>query len=167
MDIDITSLPDGIILLTGGRGSGKTAACRRWVEQARQAGWQVSGVLSPAVFENGEKIAIDVVILQNGERRRLANKVSHQTGFHVTDNWDFSQDVISWSNEALNDHSPVDLFVVDELGPLEFSRHQGWINAFQALRGDFFRHAVVVIRPELLEEACQYWPDAHLIDLDA
>lgn len=167
MDIDITTLTEGITILTGGRGSGKTATCQQWVEQAHRADWHISGLISPAVFENGEKTAIDVIDLKSGERRRLADRVNRYTGFHVSDHWDFHTDVVNWSNTALGDHSPCDLFIVDELGPLEFFRQQGWVNAFQALQGGFFRYAIVVIRPELMEEACRIWPDASIIDLDA
>lgn len=166
MVIDVTSFPKGFIILTGWRGSGKTITCQHWLEQAHQAGWTVSGLISPAVFENGSKTAIDVVNLKTGERRRLANLVNRNTGFDVTDWWDFSPQVMEWCNTVLNDHSPCDLFMVDELGPLEFLRQQGWVNAFQALKERFFQHAVVVIRPELLEEALHLWPEAIIIDLD-
>jgi len=167
VDIDLTTLTQGITILTGGRGSGKTTTCQKWVEQAHRADWHISGLISPAVFENGEKTAIDVINLKSGERRRLANRVNRHTGFDVTDHWNFSPDVMTWSNAALNEHTPCDLFMVDELGPLEFSLRQGWGNAFQALQEGFFRFAVVVIRPELLDEACRIWPYANIIDLDA
>ena len=79
MDLDVFSLPPGITILTGNRGSGKTRTCQKWVDQARQKGWSVSGLLCPAVFDAGEKTAIDVVNLATGEKRRLANAISQQT----------------------------------------------------------------------------------------
>lgn len=167
MDIAVTDLPNGITILTGGRGSGKTSSCQQWLEQARQESWTVAGLISPAVFEKGSKTAIDVVNLKTGERRRLANLVDRKTGFDVTDRWDFSSQVVEWCNAILMDRSPCDLFCVDELGPLEFYRQQGWVNAFEAIRKGVFHRAVVVIRPELLEEAHRLWPEANILDLDA
>jgi nucleoside-triphosphatase THEP1 len=167
VDVELSSLPEGITILTGGRGSGKTRTCQRLVEQAGRAGWSVGGLLCPAVFERREKTGIDVINLKTGERRHLALHVNRQTGFEVTDHWDFSEDAMTWSNEILGEKTPCDLFIVDELGPLEFNRRQGWVNAFDALGSAFFLRAVVVIRPELLGEAFKLWPAARIINLDS
>jgi nucleoside-triphosphatase THEP1 len=167
MDIDVRSLPEGITILTGGRRKGKTRTCQRWVEQARQLGWSVAGVLCPAIFEQGEKTAIDMVDLATGESRRLAQKVNRQTGFEVTDHWDFDNAVLANGNEILGSAGPCDLLIVDELGPLEFHRGQGLVKAFDTLaRGEYAR-AVVVIRPELLEEARDLWLGAYVVDIDS
>lgn len=165
MDLSLSVLAQGINILTGQSGSGKTHTCQIWVEHARQAGWRLGGVISLPVFENREKSAIDVVNLRTGESRRLANRVERQSGFHVTDHWDFSPEVMAWSNAVLGDATLCDLFIVDELGPLEFVKEQGWMNAFAALQGDFFDRAAVVIRPDLLEIARIRWPRACIIDL--
>jgi len=166
VDLSLSVLTQGINILTGKSGSGKTHTCQCWAEHARQAGWQLGGVISPAVFENGEKIAIDVVNLRTGETRRLANRVERQSGFHVTDHWDFSTEVMAWSNAVLSETVPCDMFIIDELGPLEFVKKRGWMNAIAALQEDFFQRAVVVIRPDLLEMASIRWPRAFIIDLE-
>jgi nucleoside-triphosphatase THEP1 len=166
LDVDIFALSSGLTILTGNRGSGKTRTCQRWVEKARQAGWTVAGLISPAVFEQGEKTGIDVVNLATGERRRLADRVDRQSGFHVTDHWDFSPVVVDWCNDVLGEIHPCDLLIVDELGPLEIYKNQGWVKAFDALRENLYRIAVVVIRPELMEDARSLWPDAGIVDLD-
>jgi nucleoside-triphosphatase THEP1 len=166
MDVDVLSLPEGITILTGGRGIGKTRTCLRLVEQARQAGWSLAGVLCPAVFEDGEKIAIDMLDLTTGELRRLAHRENRQTGFEVTDHWNFDNAVLDRGNKILGLAGICDLFFVDELGPLEFYRRQGWVNAFDTLIRGEFKRAVVVIRPELLEEARNLWPGAFVISLD-
>jgi hypothetical protein len=48
--------------------------------------------------------------------------------------------------------------VVDELGPLEIERGEGWQKAFDVLRGNDFTLALVVVRPELLERAQRKLP---------
>jgi nucleoside-triphosphatase THEP1 len=167
MDVDVRSLPEGITILTGGRGIGKTRTCLCLVEQARQAGWSLSGVLCPAEFEDGEKIAIDMLDLTTGERCRLAYRENRQTGFEVTDHWNFDNVVLDRGNEILGSAGICDLLLVDELGPLEFYRRQGWVKAFDTLARGEFKRAVVVIRPELLEEARILWPGAYVVDLDS
>jgi len=165
MDVDVRSLPEGITILTGGRGTGKTRTSLSLVEQARRAGWSLAGVLCPAVFEDGEKIAIDMLDLTTGEQRRLACRENRQTGFEVTDHWNFNNAVLDRGNEILGSAGICDLLLVDELGPLEFYRRQGWVKAFDTLARGEFKRAVVVIRPELLEEARIMWPGAYVISM--
>lgn len=167
MDIDVQSLPEGITILTGGRGVGKTRACQRLVEQARQNGWKIAGVLCPAVFEDGIKTAINMLDLNSGSLSRLAKAVNRSAGGIVTDHWDFDIDVLAQGNEILGSAGKCDLLIIDELGPLEFKRGKGWVKAFETLsRGEFMR-AVVVIRPELLDEARNLWPSAGILNLDS
>jgi nucleoside-triphosphatase len=167
MDVDLFSIKSSRVILTGGRGSGKTRACLHWVEQARQANWTVAGMVCPAVFERGEKAGFDAVNLATSERRRLANQVNRDTGDIVTDHWDFFADVLAWGNDVLRSIEQCDLLIIDELGPLEFNRRQGWVNGFNALDHCRCRLSVVVIRPELLADARGLWPHAEIIDLDA
>ncbi|BCY17136.1 MAG: hypothetical protein GYA12_10390 [Chloroflexi bacterium] len=166
MDVDILSLPEGITILTGGRGKGKTRACQRLAEQARHKGWQIAGLLCPAVFEDGVKTGIDMLDLNSGTLSRLAKVVNQNAGEITTDHWDFDVDVLARGNEILECIGKCDLLIVDELGPLEFYRRQGWVKAFDTLRRGEFRRAVVVIRPELLDEARKLWPSARIVNLD-
>jgi nucleoside-triphosphatase THEP1 len=125
----------------------------------------VSGILSPAVFEAGQKTGIEAIDLRTGQRRLLA--VRRQAGqtrteFH-TDRWHFDAEVMAWGDTVLQSAAPCDLLVVDELGPLEFERGAGWQAGLAALDSGQYRGAVVIIRPELLQTACQRWPAAHVI----
>ena len=167
MDIDVQALPEGITILTGGRGAGKTRACQRLVEQAQLRGWSIAGVLCPAVFENGAKTAINMLDLSTGRLQHLARHENRQTGFEVTDHWNFDEAVLEEGNDILGAAGKCDLLVVDELGPLEFSRGQGWVKAFDTLARGEFKRAVVVIRPELMDKACTFWPSAGIINLDS
>ena len=62
---------------------------------------------------------------------------------------------------------PCDLFIVDELGPLELIRAEGWVNALETLRQPTYRVGVVVIRPELVEAACQALPVRNILPLNS
>ncbi len=167
MDIDVQSLQEGITILTGGRGAGKTRACQSIVEQARVKGWSIAGVLCPAVFENGVKTAIDMLDLSTGIQSQLAVTLKQKTGEIITDHWDFRADVLSHGNGILGSIGQCDLLIVDELGPLEFYRKKGWVKAFDTIARGEFKRAVVVIRPELIEEARTLWPSAGVINLDS
>lgn len=163
---DLQNPGSKMVILTGIRGKGKTTTCRKWVDQAESMGWSVSGLLCPAVFENGIKTGIDVKDLSTGITRRLA-WLAQGTGTEIaTDHWNFDPDVLKWGSQVLNAIQKCDLLVVDELGPLEFYRHQGWMEAFDVIARSNFRLAVIVIRPELMDEARQIWPSAAICSLD-
>jgi len=150
--MDMTTSP--LWVLTGERGIGKTTHCRTLVEQARAAGWDVAGLLSPAIFENGVKTGILAQDLRIGESRPLAVLATQSpfTNYHLPlGQWLFDPTVIAWGNQILQSRQPCDLFIVDELGPLEFFRGEGWVNAFDALRQVSYRLGVVVIRPECID----------------
>lgn len=151
MDVTDSSL----WVLTGGRGVGKTVHCGMLAEQASVAGWDVAGLLSPAIFENGVKTGILTQNLRTGDSRPLAMlstlNVERSTFNVQLGNWLFNPSVIAWGNQILQSRQPCDLFIVDELGPLEISRGEGWVNAFDALRQVRYRLGVVVIRPECID----------------
>lgn len=142
-------------VLTGGRGAGKTIHCGALAEQASIAGWDVAGLLSPAIFKDGVKTSILTQDLRTGESRPLAMlsalNVKRSTFSREFGQWRFDPVVMDWGNQILQSRQPCDLFIVDELGPLEFFRGEGWVNAFDALRQARYRLAVVVIRPECVD----------------
>ena len=158
-----------LFVVTGSRGAGKTSFCRSLVQAARQAGWQVNGVLSLPVFEGSRRVAIQVEDLRSGETRQLAaRRDPDATGGAVqhTRNWDFDSEALAWGNQVLQASVPAQLLVVDELGTLEFERAQGWLAGLEAVDSLNYRAALVVIRAELLGEALVRWQDAYIIEID-
>ena len=155
-----------IILITGDLEVGKTSFCRELADLTRKKGLSLFGLISPAVFRDGEKVAIDVEDLRSGELKRLAELNDGPDDRLQTKRWTFNPEVVDWGNQILSKVIPCDLLLIDELGPLEFERNQGWTNGIQAVsRGDY-RAAVVVVRPSLLEMARELWPMSLVIDLD-
>jgi nucleoside-triphosphatase THEP1 len=156
-----------IILLTGDRSSGKTTVCQRWAHQARAAGWDVAGLLSPAVFDKGRKVAIDALDLRSGERRRLAQLRTAVEAVEelCTPAWCFDTATIAWGNQVLASAIPCDLLIVDELGSLELERNQGWTAGIAAVSTKRYRQAWVVVRRELLTVAQQLWPMAQVVEV--
>ena len=64
-------------------------------------------------------------------------------------------------NQELDRPTGHGLLIIDELGPLEFHRNQGFVSAFRAIA----QHpgpAVIVVRESLLTEALQLWPEAKI-----
>jgi nucleoside-triphosphatase THEP1 len=154
-----------ILILTGWRGTGKTSLCAKLIAAARAARWQVGGVLCPARFENGSKTGILVKDLRSGEERVLATRATENDQGLRTRRWLFDPAQFTWGSRIFELALPCDLFVVDELGPLEFERGEGWLTALTALDSKRFRLALVIIRPELLETAQARWPQAKIVEV--
>jgi len=139
-----------ITILTGPFGSGKTTACRQLADLARQRGLDCAGIVCPARFEGTRKIGIDLFNLRTSECRPLA-KVDDQPAALRTTRYRFDADVMAWGAASLDAACPCDLLIVDEIGPLELERRQGWVNALNVLREGQFDLAVVVVRPSLID----------------
>jgi nucleoside-triphosphatase THEP1 len=150
-----------LVILSGLRGSGKTTACLRLIERARQRGLNCAGIISPARFQDGRKVGIDVLDVGTGERRALA-EADQLPGELRTTAFRFDTRAVEWGADRLNVACPCDVLIVDELGPLELERGQGWVNVLDVLRDGEFKLAVVVVRPELVPVFQRALPDVLL-----
>jgi len=162
------STPVGVVVLvTGSRGAGKTAFCRRLLQATRDSCPSVAaaGVLSPKVFEQGREAAIDLVDVATGRRRRLATPTEGCDGPEppATPRWRFDAAALDWGDRLLGGATPCDLLIVDELGILELEQSRGWRNGLGAVDSRAFGAAFVVVRPRLLAVALQRWPMSRLI----
>ncbi|MDX9865975.1 MAG: nucleoside-triphosphatase [Anaerolineaceae bacterium] len=168
-----------LIIISGWRGSGKTTFCRRVIAAAGERGWQAAGVLSPAEFKGGTKSAILIEDITTGERRQMAYWPAALEGQRpeevCTDenpydpnwkpHWIFDKEKMAWGEEILAAVDQCDLLVIDELGPFELVHGEGWVSGLRLLDAGDYRLAIVVIRPELIEQARQRWPQASVVEL--
>lgn len=146
-------------IITGEFGAGKTRWCQQFLALARQAGWDAAGLLSPAVFEHGQKIAIDALDVRSGERRRLAvRRRAGEVTFETTPEWVFDEQTMAWGNILFRQALPCDLLMVDEIGPLELLEGKGWVAALEVIASRAYRLAVVVVRPSLLPLVKKWQP---------
>lgn len=170
----------GLFLLTGPPGSGKTTWCLELVKHARFQGIPIAGLVSPPIFENNQRAGIDLLDIESGERTRLATRRSTTTPRDesnvekasptrmVTAGWQFDPAALVWGNRLLirliaqkgtrSQPHPSRLVVLDELGPLEFTRGQGLKAGLNLISACKYRLACVVVRPSLTSVAQDLWP---------
>lgn len=153
-------------IVTGEIGSGKSTFCQQAADLGKRSGLKLGGLLSPAVFEGGTKIAIQAVNLKNNQARQLATLRRAQDAGLATKRWTFIPETVKWGNEVLSRAVPCDLLIIDELGPLEFERGEGWVEGLLAVDGGNYTGALVVIRPSLIKQARQRWPDAEVVEIN-
>lgn len=162
------SSPHGPIwIVTGARGIGKTRFCQNLIRKASQKAMSVEGIICPPGFTGADKTSIQVQSIKTGERFQLARVRNEETDGLITDHWIFDAEVMKWGDQVLAKAGECDLLIVDELGPLEFERGEGWQSGLLAVDKGQYEIAVVVIRPELLTLACQRWPSAKVIEIPA
>ncbi len=154
-----------LTLITGPSGSGKSAWCARYIDQARADGLEVGGVLSRPVFFQERKVGIDLLDLQTGDARRLADLRTPESKGLITKRWQLDPRTLTWANMVLRDLPPCDIVIIDELGPLEFSREEGLLEGMRIVDDQRFPEMYVVVRPELLSRALKRWPWADVLDV--
>ncbi|MEM5775115.1 MAG: nucleoside-triphosphatase [Anaerolineaceae bacterium] len=154
-----------VLLITGERNSGKTLLCKRMIEIARRANWQIKGLLSPAILKGDQKTGIGVEDLYTGKRFMLARLPEEaDDGAPVrTEGWVFDERCVAWCNSVLEQATPCDLLVVDEIGPLELVQNSGWTAAIPAVATEKYHLALLVVRDELLATLQERFPEAVVV----
>jgi len=111
------------VLLTGPVGSGKTTVCRELFDIARSAGRKVGGVsIEKWPDDSGQAEILALRDLTTGnwcELARPAGGSEPPEGWFVQGRWCFHREAFVWANMLLAKPSPVDLMIIDEIGPLE------------------------------------------------
>lgn len=163
-----------ISFLTGTRQIGKTTWLKRLVPMMQERGIPLWGFITPAVFEGDVKTGIDAVVYPGGETFPMAtlaegatrkpfdpSKLPPVEQQRPQSHWNFSDEAMERINQALADnrgHVPSDaVLLLDELGPLEMFQGKGIVEAMDILDAGDFSDSIVVIRPELMEQAVERW----------
>lgn len=157
------------MVITGERGAGKTTLCHQLITQFIRRGIMASGIYCPAVFEGGEKTKIMAVDLATQDEYIFATAAPKNQPLLPGQRrlrWNFDRNVIDWGNEIFAEAVPTQLLVVDEIGPLELERGEGWIKAVDALDSREYDLAILVMRPELLQQALERWHWGRVIEVN-
>jgi nucleoside-triphosphatase THEP1 len=141
-----------MVVLSGESGCGKTSLCTQVARLARAAGLDMAGLLTPARLAGGRKVGLDVQDVRSGRRRLLAEARGGREPIAgpATEGWRFDPEGLAWGAGLLAQAIPCDVLIVDELGPLELLRRQGWQIGLDVLRAGGYCLALVAVRPSLL-----------------
>lgn len=155
-----------IFILSGRKNTGKTQVCARIIERLKGKEIKITGVLSPGVYQNGGKSEIACVDVSTGQKSVLAEYSPGWDPENPNREWLFNPEALAWGNDVIARSVPTSLLVIDEIGFLELEKNAGWTNALIALDTGKFKHALVVIRPNLLEIALVRYPNAQIIQIN-
>jgi len=148
------------ILLTGGRGVGKTTVCQAVAELARQRGYRPGGVVTPALYDDhGVKVGLEAMDVSSGERWLLARTDPSPGSGHRRESgprvgpYSFDPAALARALKVLRKAATTecDLLMVDEIGPLELEQGEGFAPVLDLLPPGMPTHILIVVRPELLD----------------
>lgn len=145
-----------VILISGERRAGKTTLLLRLRDAMRDTGRSVGGFLSVARFAGGVKTGIDLIDAATGVKLPLADYVDNPGGADGTihtGHYVFNPAALEIGPRFAEAGQAADVFFVDELGPLELIRGEGWAAVLPVIAARRFGVALVVVRPELLNAA--------------
>ena len=136
------------MLITGERQVGKTTALKQALTIIREAGLSVSGLLTQ----------------RTGPHDLEVRELRTESVYKLTDPFDalsarplcqfkMNAAAMARSARALAGSFPTQVFVLDEMGPLELEHRQGWVDALALLARESYVFAVVVVRPSLVGQA--------------
>jgi len=106
----------------------------------------------------------DLIDIKTNERRLLAKRKQLEWDCKSC-NWDFDERACAWANQVLREASSAEVLFIDELGPRELLRGEGFQEGVRLLDEGRYESAFVVVRPQLLTIARQRWPNLQLIHL--
>jgi nucleoside-triphosphatase THEP1 len=121
-------------------------------------GLEVHGVVSPPVYHQGKKVGIKVRDIHSGQEKYLAAKrpvtlphMNEELGFV------FDDSAVDWGRSVLRASVPTEVFIVDEIGPLELKQNKGWKEAVGLIMLQQYTLGIVVLRQSLHEMVREKW----------
>ena len=148
----------GIVILTGETGSGKTARAGEVVDALRRRGLRVGGILARGILAGGRRSGFDLVDLSTGRTVPLCRE--GRDGGPGEQRWarfEFTRAGLQFGREALTVNTQgADVIVVDEVGPLELAGG-GWAAALDALVNRFDGPMLLVARLALVDAVKTRW----------
>lgn len=142
-----------LTLITGETQTGKSTLCKKLAQGCRAKRIKVTGMIT----QQPTKHSLQVMALHTTERFLLTYPFESELGIAMT-HFRMNPTAMRESTELLSTSFPTQVFILDELGPLELLRGEGWISAINLLASESYQAAFIVVRPALLSQALQQLP---------
>jgi nucleoside-triphosphatase THEP1 len=152
-----------IYILTGPIDSGKTSQLKNFITKAQQHDSsiaQVGGFLSLKVYENDQHIGYNIydfttsqqfpfLRTHTSDQRPATSDMRHET-CDVIGKYKLNPQTLSYAHNLINKAPQYDIFIIDELGPLELQGKGFWPALEKVINCD--TDFLFVIREKLVEK---------------
>lgn len=153
------------LALIGERESGKTTLLLDLIKAFCLKRLDVAGIVSIGIFEEGVKVAIKAIDLESSESHILAILSKEiKTDLQYGD-WSFYAETIEWANQRLATITHTDLFILDEIGPLELERDGGFYDGLSAMERENYRLGILTARPKCSDSLLCRFPELQILPL--
>lgn len=154
---DIVLGENQIFILTGKINSGKTSVLSKWVIDWHQKQLKIEGVLSETVIKGGNKIGYNAVDINSGEIYPLVNIKP----FFVETDWQLGKFYFNVKNylkltDKFKCEVKADLFVIDEIGPLEIYEQKGYFELLKFFIQKKTVSLLIVVRDECVKDVLKF-----------
>jgi nucleoside-triphosphatase THEP1 len=154
--------PPSVFILTGEQGEGKTKMLLSLIDELRNRGIPVGGIVAPCVMTDGKRMGYDIEDIRTRQRQILCRIDAHDSGI-TAGPFRFRPEAIAFGRMAL---SPGHLkgcrvICVDEIGPLELSG-KGWGPTMESLFQTRKCCVLLVVRRSLVDHVVERWHIAPL-----
>lgn len=137
-----------IIIITGGKDSGKTTMLRQLLKGRSAKGIVTEAVLDP---HSGLKIGYQAVDAETKERRLLIYSGCRRSADDIAvGRFQLCVEVLRWAEERLLEGIDSGSLVLDELGPLELEK-KGYYDVLKSILKHHHGELILVIRAGVLE----------------
>lgn len=145
-----------IYYLTGGVNSGKTSLLSSWVEEYQRRNCRVCGILAPAVWVQGRKIAYNIVDVHTGETKPWSSTQPIDNAEKWGRFW-FSREGLHFGQGALNRIDGLcEIGILDEVGPLELE-NRGWACSLREILIRSPENMIIVVRASLVQPVTNFF----------
>ena len=147
-----------VAIVTGEKGSGKTRFLSETAHELKKRGFEVGGVYTKKIRDNGEIIGYRAVNVATCEEQPLLRKDDEDTGLRIGA---FSIDSagLELGQKAIARAMDANLLMIDEIGKLELEGG-GWHNELNALPLEKQLFIVLSVRLECVNDVINKW-DLH------
>ncbi len=151
-----------VFILTGDQGEGKTRLLLSIIDELRNHGVPIGGIIAPCVILDGKRLGYDIEDIRARQRRTLCRIDGHESGV-TAGPFRFLSEAITFGRTALSpDHlNGCRVICVDEIGPLELS-DEGWGPTIEILLQTRKWCVILVVRRSLVDRVVERWHIAPL-----
>ncbi len=157
-----------ITIISGEKNTGKTRLCARLIASLKENGKNVTGIISPGLYQGGKKVGIMAEDVRSGQARQIATyRAPGWDPKRPQREWVFNSENLEWANRMFEKAAPTDYLFIDEIGFLELEENAGWIAGLKIITEGQFNRAFIVVRPDLLDIAGKRWGNHEVIMVKA